>query len=441
MLFFVEPSNLKGEVTIPGSKSNTTRAVVIATLAKGESVIENPLPSADCLSTVQVYQGFGAEVLEMAEDRWVIRGVGGRLRVPEDVLNTGNSGTTTYIAIGTAALIDGYTVITGDHQIRRRPAGPLLKAVQDLGGWAISTRGDGSAPVVIRGVIQGGSTRLPGINSQWLTPLLINAPLAPRDTEIVVDDLQERPYIDMTMGWLTRRGIEFQHEGYERFVIKGGQEYRAFRERIPADWESACFVMVAAAITDSEVTLYGLDTRDHQGDKVIVEILRAAGAEVEVRGYGEGGIRVKGGRPLTGMEIDCRDIPDAPPILAVLGTQAEGETVLYNLGASTLKETNRPKSIAQELKKMGADIRYEGDRLIVRRSRLRGAVIDGHTDHRIVMATAVAGLVAEGVTVVTDAQYCRISFPNFYEVFRSLGARILRVPDPEDLQKTEEVGR
>jgi len=176
MFFIVRPSNLKGEATIPGSKSNTTRAVVIATLAEGESVIENPLPSADCLSTVEVYRAYGAEVLEMTGDRWVIRGVGGRLKVPDDVLNTGNSGTTTYIAIGTAGLIDGYTVITGDHQIRRRPAGPLLKAIEDLGGWAVSTRGDGSAPVVVRGVIKGGKTSLPGINSQWLTPLLINPP-------------------------------------------------------------------------------------------------------------------------------------------------------------------------------------------------------------------------------------------------------------------------
>ncbi|RLA86820.1 MAG: 3-phosphoshikimate 1-carboxyvinyltransferase [Deltaproteobacteria bacterium] len=431
MFFIVRPSNLKGEATIPGSKSNTTRAVVIATLAEGESVIENPLPSADCLSTLQVYRAYGAEVLEMSGDRWVIRGVGGRLKVPDDVLNTGNSGTTTYIAIGTAGLIDGYTVITGDHQIRRRPAGPLLKAIEDLGGWAISTRGDGSAPVVVRGVIKGGKTSLPGINSQWLTPLLINTPLAKGDTEILVDNLQERPYIDMTMGWLSRRGIEFSHEEYERFLIRGGQGYRAFRERIPADWESACFVMVAAAITESEVTLFGLDTRDYQGDKVIVEILRAAGAEVEVFDYGRGGIRVRGGKTLRGMEIDCGNIPDAPPILAVLGTQAEGETVLYNLGASTLKETNRPKSIAEELQKMGADIRYEGDSLVVRRSRLRGTVIDGHTDHRIVMATAVAGLVAEGVTVITDAEYTRISFPNFYEVFRSLGADIQRVSSIE----------
>lgn len=434
MMFILKPSNLKGKVTIPGSKSNTTRAVVIATLAEGESIIENPLPSADCLSTVEVYKGFGAEVVAMTEDKWIIRGIGGRLKIPEDVLNTGNSGTTTYIAIGTAGLIDGYTVITGDHQIRRRPAGPLLKAIEDLGGWAISTRGDGSAPVVIRGVIKGGRTFLPGINSQWLTPLLINAPLAAESTEIVVDNLQERPYIDMTMGWLQRQGIEFSHEEYKRFFLRGGQGYRAFHEKIPSDWESACFIMVAAAITDSDVTVFGLDIKDYQGDKVIVDILKAAGVQVDVVDDGQGGIRVRGGRTLRGLEIDCSNIPDAPPILAVLGTQAEGQTVLYNLGASTLKETNRPKSIAEELAKMGADIRYEGDRLIVRRSRLRGTIIDGHTDHRIVMATAVAGLVAEGVTVVTDAEYVKISFPNFYEVLTSLGAQIVKVESPEEAQ-------
>ena len=167
---------------------------------------------------------------------------------------------------------------------------------------------------------------------------------------------------------------------------------------------------------------------------MIVDILKAAGAKVDVVDDGQGGIRVRGGRSLRGLEIDCSNIPDAPPILAVLGTQAEGQTVLYNLGASTLKETNRPKSIAEELAKMGADIRYEGDRLIVRRSQLRGTIIDGHTDHRIVMATAVAGLVAEGVTVVTDAEYVKISFPNFYEVLTSLGVQVVKVESPEEAQ-------
>ncbi len=425
MKFIVEPSSLKGTATIPGSKSNTTRAVFIASLAQGRSVIMNPLVGRDCISTVEVCRGFGAQI-EMGTD-WVVEGLGGRLICPDDVLDMGNSGTTYYIATAVAALVNGFTVINGDHQIRYRPAGPLVNALNDLGAMALSTRGGGVAPLVVRGVLRGGKTSLPGVNSQWLTPLLLTAPLAQGDTEVLEDDLQERPYIDMTMGWLSRQGIDFSHDNYERFLIRGGQSYRAFEEAIPADWESATFPLVAAAVTDSEITLMGLDTGDFQGDKAIVDILGQMGADVEVRDSGRGGITVKGGRKLTGIEIDCGDLPDAPPILAVLATRAAGKTVLHNLGASRLKETDRPGSIYEELTKMGARMKMDADSLTVWESDLTGTTLDGHTDHRIVMSCAVAGLIAKGTTVVSDAEYHAISFPTFYEVMSALGADISTV--------------
>jgi len=424
MRFVVSPSNLKGTITIPGSKSNTTRALFIASLADGKSIIRNPLPSVDCLSTARVCKGFGASI-ETGKD-WIVHGVGSNLTTPEDVLDMGNSGTTYYIAAATAALINGFTVITGDHQIRRRPAGPLVAALNDLGAVAFSTRGNGLAPLVIRGILKGGKAHLPGINSQWLTPLLINCPLALGDSEITVDNLQERPYIDMTMGWLSRQKIEFSCEGHERFVIRGGQSYHPFDESAPADWESAAFPMVAAAITDSEVALMGLDSEDYQGDKVIVDILKEMGADVEVSGKGKGKITVRGGRQLEGIEIDCGNIPDAPPILAVLGTRAKGKTILKNLGASRLKETDRPQSIYEELKKMGARIAIAEDSLTICESDLTGTLIDSHHDHRIVMAATVAGFIAEGKTEITPAEYYKISFPNFYELMTSLGGNIER---------------
>ena len=430
MKFIVEPSNLKGQARIPGSKSNTTRAVIVATLAEGESIIHNPLPSADCLSTIDVYKGYGAKVIKIEKEKWVIAGSYENPKLPDNVLDTGNSGTTTYMAIGTASLVnEGYVVITGDHQIRRRPSGPLLESIRDLGGEAFSVRGDGSQPVVIKGRIRGGKTSLPGINSQWLSPLLINAPLAPEDTEIYVENLQERPYIRMTLGWLKRGGIEYREENMERFYLKGGQKYNAFEYEIPSDWESACFPIVGAAITDSDITLYGLDTNDYQGDRAIIDILKKMGANIDVRNNGKDGIRIKSGKTLKGIEIDCRDIPDAPPILSVLGTQAEGKTVLKNLGASRLKETDRAKSIAEELKKMGAKIEEYKDSMVIYKSDLHGTRINGHTDHRIVMATAIAGLVAKGNTIIDDASYVKISFPNFYEVMSSLGMKIERVKE------------
>lgn len=428
MKFRVTAGNLRGTARIPGSKSNTTRAVTIATLAEGASIIQNPVPSRDCFSTCEVCRGFGARI-ENLPDRWLVDGVG-LPRIPEDVLNVGNSGTTLYIVTAMAALNpDGYTIITGDYQIRYRPAGPLLGSLVTLGATAFSARGNGCAPLVVRGRLKGGRTTLPGVNSQWLTPLLIAAPLAEGDTEVVVEDLQERPYIAMTLGWLDRQGIRYEMEGMRRFKIYGGQSYRPFHETIPADWESASFPLVAAAITNSDVTIEGMDTRDHQGDKVIVDLLQAMGADLEVRNYGLDGIRIRGGRELKGIEIDCRDIPDAPPILAVLGTQASGKTILRNLGASRLKETDRSRVIARELRQMGARITEEPDALIIERSELHGAEIFGNHDHRIIMATAVAGLVATGETIIDTAEYYAISFPDFYEVMTGLGHPLEKLKD------------
>ncbi len=422
MKFIVSPSELNGTITIPGSKSNTTRAVFIATLAEGESVIRNPLPSADCYSTVEVCRDFGASIT--TDKEWVVRGIGSRPLVPSDVLNMGNSGTTYYIGTAAATLVNGFTIITGDHQIRRRPAGPLINALNDLGGFVFSTRGGGVAPLVARGILRGGKTYLPGVLSQWLTSLLISCPLAHGDTTITVENLQERPYIDMTMGWLMRQKIEFSHDHYKKFSIKGDQSYHPFEESIPSDWESASFPLVAAAITDSEVTVMGLDTEDCQGDKVILTILQDMGADVTIVGKGEGGVTVKGGKELHGIEIDCRDLPDAPPILAVLATKAKGKTVLRNITSSRLKESDRPQSIYEELLKMGARIDIDADSLTIYRSDLNGTKIDGHADHRIVMATAVAALTAKGKTEISDAEYYKISFPNFYELIRSIGASI-----------------
>lgn len=418
------PGVLSGEATIPGSKSNTTRAVALATLAPGRSVIHNPVHSVDCYSTVEVCRGLGAKI-QVEDEKWIVDGVGPELEPPSDILNVGNSGTTLYITTAMAGLIrKGYAVVSGDYQIRRRPSGPLVKALGELGATAFCTRPEsGAAPIVVAGPLVGGKTSLPGVNSQWLTPLLIVGPLTEKGVVVEVDNLQERPYIAMTLRWLQFLNVQFSNTDWRLFQVPGGQAYHAFEASIPADWESACFPLVAAAVTDSDVTLHGLDISDSQGDKEIIRILKDMGADVQVKEGGRGGIRVRGGKTLHGIEIDCGHIPDAPPILAVLGTRAEGRTVLYNMHASRLKETDRPRSIYEELLKMGGKLHWETDDcLVIERSELHGAAIDGRHDHRIVMATACAALCASGVTTITNAEYVRVSFPNFFEVMTSLGA-------------------
>lgn len=424
---------LLGEVKIPASKSHSVRANFFGLLADGVSEATIHDACADAYSMAKVVTHLGAKV-RIGRDKWVFEGTGGNLKVPYDVLDVGNSGTGLFITYAVSALLDSYVVVTGDEQIRYKPGRygqPLLNALKDLGAKAaFSVRGDGKPPVVIRGVVKGGKTMIPGINSQWLTPLLITMPLAEKDTEIYVPSLHERPYIEMTLQWVRRVGGRIEHEDYERFYISGGQRYRPYRFTVPGDWESACFVLAAGALVeDAEITLHGLDIRDVQGDKVVVNILKEMGADITIKNYGLDGITIRSIGKLEGIEVDCKHLPDAIPYLAVLGTFAKGKTVLKNIAPSRFKETDRPAVIKKELEKMGAKIELKEDEMVIYPSKLHGAWIDGHMDHRIIMATALAGMIADGVTVISDAEYYKKSFPTFYEVFKSLGANILEVQE------------
>lgn len=428
MVFLVNKSRLNGSIRIPGNKSGTARGIVFGSLADGVTRIKNPLHNIDSFSIIGMFRALGAEIDTSNPAEWIIRGTGGNLKQPGQVLNAENSGTGFYFALACASLVDGWTLLSGDYQICYRPAQPMLDAINAMGGQAFSTRGSGTAPIAVKGRIRGGEFSMPGVNSQWMTPFLAACALADGDTLIRESNLLERPYVDMTIAMLAKAGVKVENRNYDEFFIPGGQEYRAFEYAIPADWGSAGYPLVAAAITPgSEVVFSGLDDKDFAGEKVYVDILKAMGADVEVRDGGRGGITVRGGRELKGIEIDCSGTPDAVPALAVLGTQCTGKTVLYNIGACRFKETDRAKSIMEELGKMGARLEETEDTLTIYRSKLKGAFIDGHDDHRIVMASSVAAMAAEGPSVIPDAQYVGVSFPGFYESMRSLGASIQRL--------------
>jgi len=226
----------------------------------------------------------------------------------------------------------------------------------------------------------------------------------------------------MTMSWLDEQGIKYKvNKDWSRFEVKGGQEFKAFEKVIPADFSSASFALCAAAICrESDVLLQGLDMGDSQGDKAIVGMLEKMGAEIKVS---EEGIRVFGSR-LNGIELDLNDTPDALPALAVTACFAEGETRLVNVPQARIKETDRIKAMCTELKKLGADIEELPEGLVIRKSRLKGTVVHGYSDHRMVMALTVAGLAAEGVTTVDTAESVAVTFPGFSEKFRALGASI-----------------
>lgn len=419
----VQPSELHGAVTIPGSKSHTIRALVIATLAGGMSRIEAPLVSADTLACRRGCAAFGAQITDQG-DAWLVEGVAGQPRLPGDIIDVGNSGTTMNFLIGTAALVDGYTILTGDHQIRRRPVQPLLDALGRLGAMAVSAPASGCPPVVVRGRLRGGATEVRGKISQYLSSLLLNCPLGPADAEIRAIDLSEKPYVQMTLSWLDMQQIAYEQQDLEHFRVPGNQRYRAFNARIPADFSSATFFICAAALPGADILVQGLDFNDPQGDKAVVDLLRSMGADIV---QSEQGLHIRG-RQLDGAELDLADIPDALPALAVAGCLARGTTRLRNVAHARLKETDRIATMRRELSAMGATIEELPDGLLIRASRLTGTTVDSHGDHRIAMALTIAGLAAEGATCVRNADAVSVTFPQFPDLLREIGAALETTP-------------
>ena len=419
MKLLVKGSPLQGGVQIPGSKSHTIRAVAIASLAVGESVVEHPLDSADTRAAVAAYRALGAEITVREDQTWRIQGVGGRFSPPENYIDVGNSGTTMRVALGSAALLsEGMCVLTGDAQVRRRSCAPLAAALNDLGAKVRATRNNGCPPYVAEGPLRGGETTLEAVTSQYVTSLLINAPLAEGDTTLNVPLLNERPYVEMTLDWLARQGVQVEVEGeMERFHIPGGQAYRPVHRRIPADFSSAGFFLVAGALSDNEVFCAGLDTGDTQGDKAVLDYLRQMGAKVSVE---DEGVRVKA-NTLEGCDIDMNATPDALPIMAVAGCFAKGTTRLLNVPQARMKETDRIQVMCRELRKLGADAEELPDGLVVRESKLTAAEVDGHGDHRVVMALAIAGTMLPGTTTIHGYEAVDMTFPTFLESLQGLG--------------------
>ncbi|WP_101910204.1 3-phosphoshikimate 1-carboxyvinyltransferase [Marasmitruncus massiliensis] len=431
MYYIVKPTNgLQGDVKIPGSKSGTARGILLGTMAEGVSRIYNPMPGIDSYSIIDCCKALGAEIDCNSDDEWIIKGVGVKnLKAPAAVLDVGNSGTGYYLLTTLASIIEGLTVITGDYQICYRPIAPLLKAIREMGGKAISTRDNELAPLAIEGKIQGGHTvNFPGVNVQWLIGLLVCCPSLEKDTVLRVDNLGERPYAELTIDWLKAAGVTVINNNFEEFIIPGGQTYQPFTKMAPSDWCGATYPIVATAITEgSKIKLLNMDVNDFQGERVFVDIIRDMGGSVQVLNGGKDGIIIEGRKPLTGIEIDCKNMPDAIPALAVLGSYAQGKTVLKNIEACRLKETDRCKSIVEELTKMGGKFEETHGSLTIHHSKLHGATLSGHHDHRIVMASTCAALAAEGETLIDSAETVGVSFPRFYEEMSGIGANITRL--------------
>jgi 3-phosphoshikimate 1-carboxyvinyltransferase len=420
MKLTVRKSRLKGTVTIPGSKSHTIRAIAIASLSTGDSFIKNPLDSSDTQAAVACYGSLGASIDTSDPSKWLVTGTGGGITPPEDIIDVANSGTTLRIAMGSAALTEpGQTIrFTGDEQIQSRPIKPLIDSLNELGAKCRSIKNNGKAPVEITGKLKGGKTSIAASTSQYLTSLLLCSPLATNDTEIDVTLLNEPGYAQMTLDWLDKQQIQYENRRMAKFNIKGNQGYHAFDSIVPADFSSATFFLCAAALTGEKVTLQGLDFTDSQPDKAVVDYLRQMGADITIEPNAVTVI----GTSLKGTEIDMNATPDALPAMAVTAAFAEGRTCLLNVPQARTKETDRIKCMAEELKKLNADVEELPDGLIISHSNLKPTVLDGRSDHRIVMALSLVGMMLDEQCSIETAEAIKVTFPQFVELMQSLGA-------------------
>ncbi|CAB3287263.1 3-phosphoshikimate 1-carboxyvinyltransferase [Methanocaldococcus lauensis] len=424
MLIVKKTERLEGTIKSPPSKSYTHRAVIGASLAEGKSIIKNPLWGEDCLSSVHGCKMLGANIiLDKEKDEWIVEG--GKLKTPDNVIDVGNSGTTLRILTSISSQIPkGYAILTGDDSIRRRPMQPLLDALKQLNIEAFSSKMDGTAPVIVKSSkISGNVVKIRGdVSSQFITSLMMLLPFNNEDTEIILTSpLKSKPYIDVTIDILNKFGIKID-KTENGFLVYGNQKYKPINYIVEGDYSSASYLIAAGVLINSDLTIENLFSDSKQGDKAIVKIVKEMGADIKVK---KDKVIINGKYNLEGIDIDVKDIPDLVPTIAVLGCFAEGKTEIFNGEHVRLKECDRLRACAVELRKMGADIKEKPDGLIIRGvKKLKGCKLNTYNDHRLVMAFTVAGLKAEGVTIIDNEESVKISFPNFVEVMKSIGANI-----------------
>ena len=429
-------TRLKGTATPPSSKSHSVRALILATLARGTSHLKNILDADDAHAAIEVCKNLGAKIkitknisggldLEVQSD-------GIPLNTSASKLFSGNSGiTTTFIVptIGLRKKSDAIVTLSCGEQMQKRPLKSIIDAVEMLGMNVKST--NNNCPLELSGNLIGGNVTVDGTNSQYLSALLLNLPCAQKNSEIHVKDLRERPFVEMTLSWLEQQGIRYGHfkkDNVDTFKIFGNQEYKPFTKTIPGDFSSASYLIAAAVLLPSEVTLHGLDMNDPQGDKKIIPLLQQMGADIQIDSANQA-LKIVGGKPLKGTTIDCADFPDMFPTLAVIATQAEGKTSLINAKSVRIKETDRIKSMATELAKMGAQLEEREASLIIHHSKLYHTQLHGYNDHRTIMALAIAALLAspnrkgEEQTTIDTAESISKTFPNFATMMQPLTIR------------------
>jgi 3-phosphoshikimate 1-carboxyvinyltransferase len=408
------PSELSGTVKAPSSKSMTQRAIAAALLANGNSCIRYPSYCDDSLAAMNVAVGLGAKVDPGIDELWI----NGSAVLKEPKLNCGESGLAIRMFSPIAALYTAEITMTGAVTLRNRPMTMIEEALNQLGAECRTT--GGFLPLTIKGPINGGNCEIDGsVSSQLLTGLLMALPVAEGDTEIKVNNLKSRPYIDMTIQLLQSFGIDVHHHDYTYFHVPGKQKYIPSVYKVEGDWSGAAFLLVAGAIAGN-IKITGLKRDTLQSDIAILDALRSAGANIN---FVNDDIEISRAE-LKSFEFDATHSPDLFPPLVALASYCDGVSHIKGVSRLKHKESDRAETLQKEFAKMNILIEIADDVMTISGGNPVGARVESHEDHRIAMALAVTSLQADSEVFLRDSQCISKSYPDFYRDIRSLGAVI-----------------
>jgi len=416
----IQKSRLKGRVICPANKSYTHRAVFLAALSDGKSIVKKILRSNDTMATINACRGFGIEVEEVENNVTIKNTIDST--VQNSMINAENSGTTIRIAIAIAALSGGNTTLTGDDSLRKRPMQPILDALETMGVETESD--DGKPPININGKIQGKVISINGdISSQFISALLIIAPRLPDGLTINIEgELVSKPYVDLTIAVMKKFGVKVEtEEKYKKYVVSH-QIYKPTTFSIPSDFSNLALLLAANVLLgdglDIEISLGDMP----QGDEAIIDILEKLGVNVRLE---EDLITTESPDLLNGGKFDLSDTPDLLPAIAILALKSEKPIEMFNVKHARYKETDRIAILSRELKKIGLGVEEKEDGIIVKKSgELHAAELNSENDHRMFMAFSIAGMFI-GDCTVSDPDAVKVSYPEFIKDMKNVGANLI----------------
>ena len=415
-------ASVNGQVTVPGSKSLSNRALLLAAIAQGDTLLTNLLDSDDIRHMLNALTALGVEThLDSAANTCLVKGIGGAFSVsPAEPLFLGNAGTAMRPLCAVLAASPVEVVLTGEPRMLERPIGDLVTALRQAGAHIDYLSNDGYPPVHIHASrFVGGEVSVDGsVSSQFLTALLMAAPLAEENVRIrIIGELVSKPYIDITLDTMEKFGVKVTNHDYKVFDVTAGQVYRSPGTfMVEGDASSASYFLAAAAIKGGTVCVHGIGKASIQGDVRFAEVLAAMGAQVTM----EDTCVTVSGRPLTGVDMDMNHIPDAAMTIATTALFASSPTTIRNVYNWRVKETDRLHAMATELQKVGARVEEGRDYIkIWPAEQLRHAAIDTYNDHRMAMCFSLLNLSDVSVTI-NDPGCTAKTFPDYFERYASI---------------------